>query len=81
MESPVRVPGQSLKDERERLVDDVILPYVLFPAIFWVVALIEWLSSAQHAPHQPKLFAACALIFSRVPLGPCLSDDPGNICD
>jgi len=35
MESPVRVPGQSLKDERERLVDDVILPYVLFPAIFW----------------------------------------------
>jgi hypothetical protein len=65
-EAPLRVPGQSLDDERERLVDDVLLPYILFPTFFWMVALIEWLLSVQHAPHQPKLFAACALIFTAI---------------
>jgi hypothetical protein len=30
------------------------------------MALIEWLLLIQHAPHQPKLFAACALIFTAV---------------
>lgn len=60
------MPGQSLEDERDRLVDGVVLPYFLFPAVFWIVALIEWLLSVQHAPHQAKLFAACALIFTLV---------------
>jgi len=27
-EAPLRVPGQSLDDERDRLVDDVVLPYL-----------------------------------------------------
>ena len=63
-EAPLRVPGQSLDDERDRLVDDVVLPYLLFPTVFWMLALIEWLLSVQRAPHQPKLFAAVALIFT-----------------
>jgi hypothetical protein len=65
-EAPLRMPGQSLDAERDRLVDDVVLPYILFPTVFWIVALIEWLLSVQHAPHQPKLFAACAVILTGV---------------
>jgi hypothetical protein len=65
-EAPLHLPGQSVEDERDRLINDVLLPYFLFPAFFWAVALIEWLLSVQHAPHQPKLFVACALIFTAV---------------
>jgi len=65
-DAPLRVPGQSLDDERDRLVNDVLLPDILFPAVFWIVALIEWLLSVQHAPHQPKLFAVCAAVLTAV---------------
>jgi hypothetical protein len=65
-EAPLRMPGQSLDDERERLTDDVLLPYLLFPACFWLIALIEWLLSILHEPHKPKLFAGCALVLTAV---------------
>jgi hypothetical protein len=65
-ESPLRVPGQSLDDEQARLIDDVLLPYMLFPGAFWIVALIEYMLSVLHAPHQPVLFGAGALIFTAI---------------
>jgi len=40
-ESPLRLPGQSLEAKRERLVDDVLLPYFPFPTVFWIVAVVE----------------------------------------
>jgi hypothetical protein len=65
-EAPLRLPGQSLENERYRLIDEVVLPYILFPAMFWILALTEWLLSMQHAPHQPILFAACAALFTGI---------------
>lgn len=58
----LRLPGQSAEDERGRLVDDVLLPYILFPAVFWIIAFVEWIESAQHLPPQPWPFAASAVI-------------------
>ena len=55
-----------MEDERDRLINDVLLPYFIFPVFFWAIALIEWLLSVQDAPHQPKLFAICALLFTAV---------------
>jgi hypothetical protein len=65
-DAPLRVPGQSLNDEREQLVADVVFLYLLFPIVFWILALIEWVLSVRHALHQPKLFAACAAFFTAV---------------
>jgi hypothetical protein len=67
-ESPLRLPGQSLDEERGRLIDGVLIPYLLFPAVFWAVALIEWWLSSRHMPHQPILFTACALVASLIAL-------------
>jgi hypothetical protein len=44
----------------------VLLPYILFPLVFWIIALIEGLLWVEHAPHQPKLFATCAAIMTVV---------------
>ncbi len=48
-DAPLRVSGQSLYDERDRLVNDVLLPYILFPRSF------GWWRS---------MFAACAVILT-----------------
>jgi hypothetical protein len=57
-----RLPGQSLRDEKERLSDDHLVPVVWIPILFWVVCGVESVHAWLKAPLLPWfwLFAALA---------------------
>lgn len=57
-----RLPGQSLRDEKERLCDDRLLPYVVAPATFWLIWLVQSIYSWTKAPPQPRFWLAVAII-------------------
>lgn len=59
---PLRNPGQSLDEELEKLFDDQVLPYLLFPAFFCVLAVVEWVAYLRDAPRQPILYTLIAVI-------------------
>jgi hypothetical protein len=56
----LRHPGQSLDEEIERVVFDDLLRYFLAAALFWLIAGLEWLAKALHAPRQPGAYALTA---------------------
>jgi len=58
---PLRHPGQSLQEERRRLFEDSIEPWLLLAAFFLVVTGLEWWRYYTRAPYQPLLFTLVAL--------------------
>jgi hypothetical protein len=60
-DKPLRNPGQSLDEALDRLSADELLPYVLFPGVFWILALIEWVARSTGMPRSPVLYAIFAV--------------------
>ena len=57
-----RLPGQSLDEERHRLIEDVVWPSFRFAAMAWFIALVEWCLELTKSPRRPGLFTVCAAI-------------------
>jgi hypothetical protein len=65
VEGPLRrLPGQSIRDERERLFDDHALGYLLTIALAWVFVVWQWLYKWTHAKPEPELFTLVAILVS-----------------
>jgi hypothetical protein len=57
-----RMPGQSLRDEKNRLLEDRLTPYIWIPCFFWFAWIVETAHSWTKAPPAPLfwLYAAIA---------------------
>jgi hypothetical protein len=53
---PVRTPGQSIEEQRRKLVDDRVIIPLLAAGIFGTVAMQEWLRHFTPRPPMPWLF-------------------------
>jgi hypothetical protein len=71
---PLRQAGQSLIEERERTLEDQVLPWLLAAMLFLVVAAVEWFQELTGAANSPRVFtlvaavavAACAWRIARI---------------
>jgi hypothetical protein len=66
-EKPLRLPGESLDKEIDKLVNDKALGVLFAAGCFCFVAYFEWYGYLTHAPRRPVLFtvvAAAAVIFA-----------------
>jgi hypothetical protein len=59
-DKPLRLPGQALHEERQRLLDDKIQPPLMLAAMFFVMALLEWVREWRGMPPSPWLFTLAA---------------------
>ncbi len=59
---PRRNPGQSLDEKIEKLINEKALPYILFPLILILLALVEWQKWYFKTPPTPIIFSIFALI-------------------
>jgi hypothetical protein len=59
---PLRLPGQSLGEEIQRVFDDEWLPYFLATLLFCVFAALEWLRYFRPYPPSPRLATATAVL-------------------
>ena len=60
-DKPLRLPGQSLQEERDALWEDKIEPWALLAAFFLALAGWEWFRYFRPMPPQPWLVSACAV--------------------
>jgi Nuclease-related domain len=60
-DKPLRLPGQSLEEERQKLIEDKLLPWLLAVAMSLLLALMEWLRYLTMQPPKPVLFTVLAL--------------------
>ena len=58
---PLRTPGQSVSDDIQRLMDDKVLPTMLFVGAPWVVTLVEWLGAIRNVPRSPLWYTVISL--------------------
>jgi hypothetical protein len=65
-QKPLRNPGQSVDEEIDRLVNDKLLGFLLFPMMFWIFAWMEWIQRLLKAPRSPAIYAATATLFTIV---------------
>ncbi len=61
IKKPLRNPGQSLEEEITKSLDEELLMYVLYPTIFVLIAMMEWIHWYLESPPQPLLMSALAL--------------------
>jgi hypothetical protein len=61
-DKPLRLPGQSLMEERRRLFEDKIEPWLLVSLMLAGVAALEWWRHFRPSPPAPWLFTAAALV-------------------
>jgi hypothetical protein len=62
-----RTAGQSIRDEKERLFDDRLTPYLFGPGLLWMIYLVESSHSWLNQPPQPRFWlylASVATAFS-----------------
>ena len=60
---PLRLPGQSLEEERQKLWEDKLEPYALMALFFAILAGLEWWRVWSSMPPSPGPFTAVALCF------------------
>ncbi len=58
---PLRLPGQALAEEHERLWDDKLEPLLLWALIMVVIAGLEWWRAWTKSPPSPWLFTVVAI--------------------
>lgn len=63
-DKPLRNPGQSLDEQIQELINDKLLGYCLFPAFFWLVALMEWFAQSRGMDRIPGAYALAASVFT-----------------
>ena len=61
-----RLPGQSLRDQKEWLTDNWLIPLFFTTAFFWVLWLVVDLQARSHRPPQPKVFLCLAIVATGV---------------
>lgn len=61
---PLRNPGQGLDEELQQLWDDRAAPYFWFPALFCLLAAIEWFAYLRGMPRQPVAYTIAAVVFA-----------------
>jgi hypothetical protein len=59
---PLRLPGQSLMEERDRLWDDKIEPWALMAVFMIALAALEWFRFYRNDRFNPWLFSAVAAV-------------------
>ena len=59
-----RLPGQSVRDERDRLLDDHLLDYLVFAFCFWIVAVWEWVRRWLRFPFAAETLTVVALLIT-----------------
>ena len=59
-DKPLRHPGQSLEEERQKLRDDVLETPLLMALMYCLFAVVEWLRHFMQFPPQPVLFTLVA---------------------
>lgn len=66
-DKPLRLPGQSLEEERRRLIEDKLETPFLLAAVFVVIAILEWWRYYRNQPPSPKtltFFAILLVVFA-----------------
>lgn len=61
---PLRNPGQSLDEQIQSIISDKLWGYLMFPAIFWLIAGLEWLAQEQGMRRMPGTYALVAVFLS-----------------
>ena len=61
-DKPLRLPGQSLDEERAAIWDDKLEPYALLALCFVAIAFLEWWRAWTHVPPAPVFFSIVALV-------------------
>ena len=61
-DKPLRLPGQSLMEERRRLLEDKLETWLLLGAILAAMAALEWWRFIVSTPPSPWLFTLVALV-------------------
>jgi hypothetical protein len=61
-DKPLRLPGQSIQEERGRLLEDKLEPWLLMATFFIVLAGWEWMRVWLQLPPKPWLVTACAVL-------------------
>jgi len=56
-----RHAGQSIRNEKERLLENRLMPYVFGPAFLWLICLIESIHSWTRQPPQPRFWLCVAI--------------------
>jgi Nuclease-related domain len=59
---PLRNPGESVHQERERLIEDQWVPYVFIAVMTACFAFFEWVRWYTKTPPQPVVFSVVALL-------------------
>lgn len=63
---PLRLPGQSLLEERRALWDDKLEPWAMVALFMIAIAALEWFRFLTAAPFNPLLFSVVAAAFTVV---------------
>jgi hypothetical protein len=56
-----RRAGQSIRDEKDRLLEDRLMPYVFGPGLLWLVFAVEAIRAWTRQPPQPRLWLCFAI--------------------
>ena len=56
-----RRAGQSIRDEKERLFENRLMPYIVIPLLFWLVAMIELTHAWLDQPPLPRFWVCVAV--------------------
>lgn len=62
--TPLRNPGQSLRETLDDYVFDKLGFWVMLCVVFYLFAFVEWLQAVLHQPRRPLLFLVAALGFT-----------------
>ncbi|MFA5203190.1 MAG: NERD domain-containing protein [Lentisphaeria bacterium] len=65
-EPALRLPGESLGEELDRLRYDVLVPYIFGCAVFWILAALQFLDWLRPSPPKPFLWLAIALVVTLI---------------
>ena len=61
-EKPLRLPGQSIEEEIDRVVNDSFMPFLITAAMLIFVAVMEWFAVWRHVQRLPWLYTVLALL-------------------
>lgn len=60
-DKPLRLPGQSLQEERQRLLEDKVETWLLLSGVLILFAAMEWFRHLRQSPPQPVLMSIVAM--------------------
>src|SRR5258708_4886535 len=61
-EKPLRLAGQSLREEIGKLTEEGLIPFLIFTVTFWIVCAVEWTQKLAGAAPDPRFWTFLSLI-------------------